>query len=252
MLILNRPERLNAMTPALVEALGSALEQAGRAEGLRAVVLTGAGRAFCAGVDLDAIAASGDPASAFVWHGPQSLFAVAARCPLPIISAVNGPAITGGLELALLGDFLVASERAVFADTHARLGITPSWGLTQILPRTIGRQRARRMSLTGEFVDARRAEAWGLVTEVVEHDALMERAVALAREIAETEPRTLGRIRALMTEAEELPLAAGLARERAVFDEHISNVRPEDVATARARVVARGRRVSGGRTTGEE
>ena len=101
----------------------------------------------------------------------------------PIIGAVNGPAVTGGLELALMCDFLIASERASFADTHARVGILPGWGLTVELPRSIGVRRARQMSFTGNYVGAGQALEWGLVNEVVPHDELVGRAQALARDI---------------------------------------------------------------------
>ena len=194
---LNRPEALNAMSHALVSALTQTIRNLSADTDLRAIILTGTGRAFCCGLDLKELATPG-ATQAFDWHGAGSLAATLRACPHPVISAVNGYAITGGLELALLGDFLIADPAAQFADTHARVGITPSWGLTQVLPRLIGINRARQMSLTGEFIDARTACGWGLVNEVVAEGALMPRARALATQIAETDRSTLGKIRALI------------------------------------------------------
>ncbi len=237
---LNRPDALNAMSRAMVAALTRTIRDLSDDKELRAIVLTGAGRAFCCGLDLKEMAQPG-ATSAFDWHGPESLFGVVGACPHPIISAVNGYAITGGLELALLGDFLIADPSAQFADTHARVGITPSWGLTQILPRLIGINRARQMSLTGGFVDAQTAYDWGLVNEVVGEGELRERAHELAIQIAETDRSTLGRIRALIRQSVELPLSEALAAEAAVFDAHIAGVTPEDVARGRESVTKRGR-----------
>lgn len=244
-LTLNRPEKLNALSRALVSALTQAFKRLSADDGLRAIVLTGAGRAFCAGVDLKEIAAADDVAGAFDWTGGDDLLSVLRACPHPVIAAVNGPAITGGLELALMADMIVASERAVFADTHARVGITPSWGMTQVLPRLIGPMRARQMSLTGEFVDAARAAAWGLANEVVPADALLQRAHALAAQVAETDAATMSRIRGLIAHAQDLPLNEGLAREVEVFAEHVAQVKPDAVAAARERVTARGRSLAG-------
>ena len=115
----------------------------------------------------------------------------------PRIGAVNGPAVTGGLELALGCDFLVASERATFADTHARVGVMPAGGMTIRLPELIGVNRARQMSLTGDFVDATTACAWGLVNEVVPHERLLSRALELAGSIAESDPAAISEVRSM-------------------------------------------------------
>lgn len=239
---LNRPEALNAMSRAMVAALTQTIGDLSGDASLRAIVLTGAGRAFCCGLDLKEMAEPG-ATGAFDWHGPGSLFDVAGACPHPIISAVNGYAITGGLELALLGDFLIADPAAQFADTHARVGITPSWGLTQVLPRLIGLNRARQMSLTGAFVDAQTAYEWGLVNEVAAKGKLRARAHELASQIAETDRSTLGKIRALIGQSVELPLQEAMAAEARVFDAHIAGVTPEDVARGRRAVTQRGRKL---------
>jgi enoyl-CoA hydratase len=241
-LTLNRPEALNALSIKLEGALKDAFRGLAGDGGLRAVVLTGAGRAFCAGVDLKELERTG--AGARDWLGTASLAELVRACPVPVIAAVNGFAITGGLELALLADFIIAAPEARFADTHARVGITPSWGLTQTLPRRIGEARARQMSFTGAFVDAGQALAWGLVNEVVPAPGLLPRARAIAAEIAGTDRTTLDRIRALYREGAGLPLTEGLALEARVFAEHIATVTPDGVARNRAAVQDRGRSLS--------
>lgn len=243
---LNRPEALNALSMALEAALADAFDALGADPEIRAIVLTGAGRAFSVGVDLKELGASPTGLRDRDWHGPKSLASTMRRCPKPIIAAVNGYAVTGGLELALQCDFLIASEAARFADTHARVGITPSWGLTQILPRLIGANRAKQMSLTGQYVDGVRAADWGLANEVVPADELVARAQALATEIAETEETAMTRIHRLIDDGLRLPLDDAFALERKVFDEHIAGVTHEAIETNRQRVQARGKRVAGG------
>ena len=133
------------------------------------IVLTGSDPAFCAGLDLRELGSSGDnlaggPSSDKLWGTPWP------DISKPIIGAVNGAAVTGGFEIALNCDFLVASENAKFGDTHARVGLMPGWGLSVLLPQAIGVRRAREMSLTGNFMDAHEALAFGLVNRVVAHD----------------------------------------------------------------------------------
>jgi enoyl-CoA hydratase len=248
---LNRPEALNAMSQALVASLTQVVRDLSAAPQVRAIILTGAGRAFCCGLDLKELATKPGALSAFDWHGSGSLASVIRACPHPIISAVNGFAITGGLELALLGDFLIADPKAQFADTHARVGITPSWGLTQTLPRLIGTNRARQMSLTGEFVDAETACNWGLVNEVTPEGQLMDRARALAVQISETDRSTMGKIRGLIGLSDQISLEDALTREAEVFDAHIAQVSPTVVGENRKVVTARGRAVAGQSAIGE-
>jgi enoyl-CoA hydratase len=179
---LNRPAARNAISGELLRDLRAAMVDLGAREDVGAIVLTGTDPAFCAGLDLRELSTntnllddgSRDIPPNWPWKPP----------PQPIIGAVNGPAITGGLELALHCDFLVASERAVFADTHARVGVLPGWGLSVRLPQRVGFAMARRMSFTGDFVDATRALDAGLVTQVVAHDDLLPLAQGLAATIA--------------------------------------------------------------------
>ncbi|AFP38474.1 Enoyl-CoA hydratase/isomerase [Mycolicibacterium smegmatis MC2 155] len=169
-LTMNRPEARNALGSELIEALFTALQDADDDESVRAVVLTGADPAFCAGVDLKQAQTLGmDYFARFQTH---NCIAKTGQMATPIIGAINGATFTGGLEMALGCDFLIASERAVFADTHARVGILPGGGMTARLPQVVGAAMARRLSMTGEVVDASRAERLGLVTEVVAHEQL--------------------------------------------------------------------------------
>lgn len=238
-LTLNRPDALNALSIELEAALKQAFRDVQGATDVRAVVLTGTGRAFSAGVDLKELEQTGTGARD--WLGTDSLADIMRATDVPIIAAVNGFAITGGLELALLADFIIASEDARFADTHARVGLTPSWGMTQILPRRIGVARARQMSFTGGFVDAGQALAWGLVNEVIPREDLVARAGALAHEIAETDRVTMDRIRTLIADGENMPLDEAMTREAEVFAQHLHGVTTERLGENREAVLARGR-----------
>jgi enoyl-CoA hydratase len=155
---------------------------------------------------------------------------------------VNGAAITGGLELALNCDFLVASERARFADTHARVGVHPLWGLTVLLPEAVGIRRAREMSATGNFVDAGTALAWGLVDHVVAHDQLVPFAQRLAADVASSDQRALRAILATYEATSAVPVGEGWeveARAAAAFQGR--GVDPADIERRRRSVVERGR-----------
>ena len=186
---LNRPSARNALGRDLIRATYAALTAADSDESVRAVVLTGADPAFCAGVDLKEAARDG--LSYFEEFRSQSCITAVANMRTPVVGAINGATFTGGLEMALGCDFMIASERAVFADTHARVGILPGGGMTARLPQLVGAAMARRLSMTGEVVDAARAERIGLVTEVVAHERLVERAIELASQIAEVPRATM-------------------------------------------------------------
>lgn len=208
-LTLHRPERRNALDAGLLGRLVTALRAADDDPDVRCVILTGTDPAFTAGLDLKAIAAgelrvggAADPD-----HNPWRALR---EVDVPVIGAVNGPAITGGLELALGCDFLVASVRAVFADTHARVGIHPGGGLTLRLPRAVGIRRAREMSLTGNFVGAEEAHRMGLVNHVVAHDELLPTATRLARDIADNDPRAVRAVNATYSAVNELAMGEGL------------------------------------------
>lgn len=211
---LNRPDANNALNRELTGAIIATFTALASSETIRAIVLTGAGRAFCAGVDLKALTDEPELLSKGLGLGPQSPIVVAVeQCPQPIIGAVNGAAVTGGFELALACDFLFASEHARFADTHARVGILPGWGLSQKLSRLIGINRAREISLTGNFVDAHRAEAWGLVNRVCSAEELVTEALASAAQIAEADPDTVVALKSLMNDGAKESLGEALEIE---------------------------------------
>lgn len=187
---LHRPEARNALTSAMLRDLSETLARLDANDAVRCVVLTGADPAFCAGLDLKDLANTYNGAT----NRTTSDVEIRGLMPVmstPVIGAINGPAVTGGLELALACDFLIASDRATFADTHGRVGIMPGGGMSIRLPQLVGLNRARQMSLTGNFLDARTACEWGLVNEVVAHDQLMTRVTALASAIAENEPAAM-------------------------------------------------------------
>ncbi len=218
-LTLNRPAARNALSRDLIRATYTALTEADADESVRAVVLTGADPAFCAGVDLKE--AQRDGLKYFEEFRSQSCIAAVAKMRTPIIGAINGATFTGGLEMALGCDFLVASERAVFADTHARVGILPGGGMTARLPQVVGLAMARRLSMTGEVVDAARAERIGLVTEVVAHERLLDRALELAGQIAEVPgPTMLGLKEIYTTGAAAVVDPALAAEEKIAFAQH--------------------------------
>ncbi|MEW2359465.1 enoyl-CoA hydratase [Spirillospora sp. NPDC029432] len=201
-LTLNRPGARNALSGELNAALLEALDAADADDSVRALVLTGADPAFCAGLDLKQAAAEG--AAFFRRFETGNCINRVAEVRKPVVGAVNGAAFTGGLEIALGCDFLVASERAVFADTHVRVGVLPGGGLTARLPRVVGQAAARRMSMTGEVVDAARAERLGLVTEVVPHGALLDRALELATAAAEVPPAPMAALKHMYGEVSGL------------------------------------------------
>lgn len=205
---LNRPAQRNALNRALQLRLPELIAELDADEDVRAIVLTGADPAFCAGVDLKELGA-GDV---------ELVLPKNRRGPLPphrtpLIGAVNGPAVTGGLELALACDLLVASDRASFADTHARVGVMPGWGLTVLLPRAVGEARAREMSFTGNYVDAATALVWGLVNHVVPHDRLVETSVALAHDIATNNQHAVQQIGETYRQTTSVPLDEAWAIE---------------------------------------
>ena len=241
-LTLNRPAARNALSSELMEHLVDAFHAAEADPEVRAVILTGADPAFCAGVDLKEAGAGGLPAGA-VTDPKGSVWWVLHGLSTPVIGAVNGPAITGGLELALQCTFLVASERAVFGDTHARVGLHPGGGLTGLLAQAVGLRKAREMSLTGNFVDAAEAHRLGLVNHVVPHGELLPTALRLAADIASGDPRTVAALHDTYREVAALPLGEGLALERERF--RTWEYDPAGIEARRQAILDRGRRQMG-------
>jgi enoyl-CoA hydratase len=241
---LNRPEKRNALSSELFGAVRQALVDADGDERVCAIVLTGADPAFCAGLDLEELGSTGNNLRVGE-GGPGDTGPPGPPWPVmtkPVIGAINGPAVTGGLELALQCDFLVASDRARFADTHARVGIMPGWGLTVLLPQAIGVRRAKEMSLTGNYVSAEEALALGLVNHVVPHDELLSAARRLASDIASNDGQAVAGILAAYKECALTTPAEGLLIEHRIWDEWYGRqFDPAEVERRRAGVVARGR-----------
>lgn len=240
---LNRPEARNALNTALHLASAAALAEAEASDDVDVVVLTGADPSFCAGLDLKELGAGGanlsggggDP------DGPRWTNPIQAvwEMTTPVIGAINGACVTGGLELALGCDFLVASERATFADTHARVGVTPGGGMSVYLPMAVGLRRAKEMSLTGNFIDATEAHRIGLVNHVVDHDTLLSAARRLAADVAGNDGPTVRHLKDLYDQNARLTVGDALANEQAVFRSY--HVDFDEIERRRGDVTDRGR-----------
>jgi enoyl-CoA hydratase len=240
---LNRPASLNALSRALVAELTRAFAALQADAGVDVAILTGAGRAFCAGVDLKELSSPG-PAPQVAGDGPDAavrMIEAIAGFDRPLIGAINGVAVTGGFELALMCDVRIASTQARFADTHARVGIAPGWGLSQKLSRLVGIGRAKEVSFTGNYVDAATAERWGLVNRVVEPAELMPACLALARDMQGCDPRTLRRYKRMIDEGYGLPFAEAMRMEWRESQEHMRGVSAQAVASRREAIQQRGR-----------
>ncbi|NMO05145.1 enoyl-CoA hydratase [Gordonia sp. TBRC 11910] len=209
---IDRPEVRNALDGNTIERLRTSIAAADADPAVDAVILTGADPAFCAGLDLTALSA-GDPILAGIVGGPSHRPWPATS--KPVIGAVNGATRTGGLELALNCDFLIASERATFADTHTRFGVLPAWRLSVELPAAIGRRMAMWMSTTGQIVDAQTAQRAGLVVEVVEHRALLDEACKWAAAVSAQDQLTVQALLALYRQAGTAVAACGIDLESA-------------------------------------
>jgi enoyl-CoA hydratase len=240
---LNRPDARNALSSGLIRELRRAVGAAEADDGVDAIILTGADPAFCAGLDLRELGSGGE----LLRSDATGESAPTGRGPLPpttkpLIGAVNGVAVTGGFEVALGCDFLVASERARFADTHARVGLQPGWGLSVLLPQAVGVRRAREMSATGNFIDAATALAWGLVNHVVAHGDLLPFARSLAADVASNDQRAVRRLLATYAEGSELTGADAWALEGRVAGEwQQAGFDPTEVERRRAGIMDRGR-----------
>lgn len=240
---MNRAKQLNALSIALRKEMVKAIRALGAANDVRAVIITGAGRAFSAGVDLKEAGQGGFTLGAgkFSDGGDLDLARAFGACPWPIIGAINGFAITGGFEVALMCDVLIASTEAKFADTHGRVGLMPVWGLSQKLPRLIGAARAKELSLTGNFLDAPTAERWGLVNRVVAPEELLPTAKKMALEMAQVDGSLLKRMKAVIDDGLALPLPEGLKLEIERGAEHNATISADFAEKSRGAVMARGR-----------
>lgn len=236
-LTLNRPHVRNALSMELRDRLFPALRDADADADVDVVILTGTDPAFCAGVDLKEIAgglqgSAGIPDLSPAWP-PMSK---------PVIGAINGVAVTGGFEIALCCDILIASENARFADTHARVGLLPSWGMSVRLPQAVGRGLAYRMSLTGDYLGASDALRVGLVTEVVLHDELLDTARSVAASIVGNNHAAVCALLASYHRIDDAQTQASFRIEQLSAAEWIrSNASSADIAANRDAVIKRGR-----------
>jgi enoyl-CoA hydratase len=242
---INRPDQRNALNRAVRIALPKAITDCDNSDDVDVMILTGADPAFCAGVDLKEFGsgqAGPDEGFAEIGDGRTPFRGALPPHGKPLIGAVNGVAVTGGFEVALNCDFLIGSDRARFADTHARVGVMPGWGLTVLLAQRIGIARAKQMSITGNYIDGPTALAWGLLNEMVPHDALLPYCRKLAADVVSNDQ--LGVRRMLLTydevtattidEGWDIELQVSRDWEGPGFD-------PASIEERRLKVVERGR-----------
>lgn len=243
---LNRPEAMNALSRTLRARIVEAFTELDADEAIRAVILTGAGeRAFCAGLDLKELGA--DVAVLTELDGEvaeSNPVRAIERCRKPVIGAINGAAITGGFELALACDILLLSANARFADTHARVGVMPGWGLSQKLSRLIGPGRAKELSFTGGAIGAQQALDWGLANHLAPAGELMERALRLALRIGEAPPAFIASYKRLIDDGFSLPLAEGIELEARVSREFNAGLTREAMSDSGSRMLSQGVRTN--------
>lgn len=240
-LTLNRPEAMNALSHGLRSAISDACLDIKADADVRAVIVTGAGeRAFTAGLDLKELGVNGLGAATDQNPASNPCRAIESLS-VPVIGAINGVAITGGFELAMSCDIRIASTNARFADTHARVGIIPGWGLSQKLSRTIGLSRACELSFTGNFLDAETACAWGLVNQVHAPEELMLAARALAADMATIDVDFLQTYKKLIMDGYDRNFKDALALERQVTNAYNDGVSAAEVEQRRQAVMERGR-----------
>ena len=231
-LTLNRPQARNALSRELRSRFYQALRNAEADDDVDVVILTGADPVFCAGLDLKELGDATELPDISPQWPPMNK---------PVIGAINGAAVTGGLEFALYCDILIASEQARFADTHARVGLLPTWGLSVRLPQKVGVGLARRMSLTGDYLSAAEALRAGLVTEVVPHDELLPTARQVAASIVGNNQTA---VRALLASYHRIDAAqtdAGLWIEAMSAKQWMNSATGTDIAANRDAVLQRGR-----------
>jgi enoyl-CoA hydratase len=211
-LTFNRPDQLNRLSIRMRQEMADAVAQLAADPEVRVLILTGAGRAFTVGLDLDEWAAAGLEAAGAYVHDAVAALQV---FPGPVIGAINGLAITGGVEIALACDVLIASTQARFADTHAQVGLLPGWGGSVRMARRIGLHRAKELALTGRFLDADEALAWGFVNRVVAPGMLRAEAEAMARQMLACVPETLVAYKQLLDVGARVSFEEALRLERA-------------------------------------
>jgi enoyl-CoA hydratase len=237
---LNRPEKLNALNRELRGEFCRVMQRLRTDKNAGVVIITGAGRAFCAGLDLRELGSSG-----IREEGNATFITVVEDMEVPVIAAVNGFAVTGGFELALACDMIVAAEEAQFADTHARVGVMPGGGMSARLPRAVGIRKARELSLTGNYLGAREAERIGLVNRVVPREQLLETAKELAAHILGANQKIVRQMKRLYDLTSRASLHDGLRIEQDFFRAFNSAAKFDDFDQRREAVMERGRSQTG-------
>jgi enoyl-CoA hydratase/carnithine racemase len=222
-LTLNRPEAMNSLSPEMIARLSAELDNAEQDESVRCVVITGVGRAFCAGADLSFALDALDDTAGFLdfLDDLGKEFRRLAAFPKPVIAAIGGIAMAGGLELAMCCDMIFASESARIADAHANYGLLPGAGGAVRLPRIVGPARAKRLLFTGAMIPAAELVAAGLVNEVVPDDQLEEVVMSTVREIETKSPLGLRRMKELVESALDQPIEQGLRAEILALAAHL-------------------------------
>ncbi|MCE5274413.1 MAG: enoyl-CoA hydratase [Deltaproteobacteria bacterium] len=218
LITLNRPERHNSICQDLLVNLYDSIDEVSRRDDIKVAILTGNGRSFCSGIDLGVIGKDNllDPRG-----DGHDMPDVMAACRKPIIGAINGNAITGGFELAMHCDFLIASESARFIDSHAKVGIHPGWGMTQLLQRSVGQRMAKQLSFTCRPLSAQDALRCGLVNEVVPPAELIPRARQIAQDICEVDYRILLKMKNLIEKQNEVSFDEAFRYEREGFHDFV-------------------------------
>jgi enoyl-CoA hydratase/carnithine racemase len=241
-LTLNRSQALNALNVPLLQEMKAALEEISGDEEIDVVILTGAGRAFCAGMDLKALA---EPSEEDALALALEVFDALENLNRVVIAAVNGYALTGGLELALACDFIIASEKAVFGDTHARVGLIPGGGDSQKLPRILGMPKAKELLFTSEFISAEEAGKLGLANRVVPADKLEATCEEIAEKIVANDRAVVRKMKALVNQGSKMEFGAALLLEKVEFNRFRQKVTPEDIQRRMQVVMEKGRRGGG-------
>lgn len=220
---LNRPQEMNAISKRLVEELQHALQHVEEDSSIRVIVLSGVGKAFCAGADLKQLLGDLEKEP----DGEKRMLDIAGdlygtlnNLTKPLIAALNGITLAGGLEVAMTADIIVASEKAKIGDAHANFGVLPGAGGAVRLPRIIGTNRAKYLLFTGDFISAQEMKEFGLVNEVVEADELEQYVQQLANKIATKSPLVLKEIKRLVTDGLEQPLEIALRQELLALKNH--------------------------------
>lgn len=223
LITLNRPKAMNAISETMLEEFAELFPKLEQDNDIRVAVLTAEGKAFCAGADLkmllDDIKSGAKPEPNF-WSRARDGFGAPSNFTKPLIVALNGITCAGGLELAMTGDIVLAAESAKIADAHANFGVFPGAGGAVTLSRKIPWNAANYLLFTGEFVDAQQMKEWGLVYDVVADDQLRESAMALAQKVASKSPIGLKRMKQIVKDGLDMPLASALRAELNILNIH--------------------------------